>query len=110
MSEIYPVHLPDRFYVPRYSRCGFEIRDRMPWDVALAYVTDGVRFGVQFKDGSIDWLIQPEGNGTLASDYRIAREKLPAGLRIDSRPDEIVLEIWRENSALLTGLRPARGR
>ncbi|HEX6910913.1 MAG TPA: hypothetical protein VF142_10980, partial [Longimicrobium sp.] len=50
------IRLPDRFYLPRTDAQGREVRDVMPWEGAVSYATDGLRVGVQYPDGSIEWL------------------------------------------------------
>lgn len=54
--EIRRIRLPDSFYEPRRTLGGGTVRDVMPYEGAVAYVTDGKRFGVQYEDGSVDWL------------------------------------------------------
>jgi len=55
-AEIHEIRLPDACYAPRRTSGGGEVRDVLPYDGAVAYVTDGKRFGVQYKDGHVDWL------------------------------------------------------
>lgn len=54
--EVRPIRLPDSFYLPRRTIGGGEVRDVMPYVDAVAYVTDGFRYGVHYEDGTIDWL------------------------------------------------------
>ena len=54
--EIRPIRLPEQFYEPRRTLGGGEVRDMMPYEGATAYVTDGFRYGIQYEDGSVDWL------------------------------------------------------
>jgi len=35
-------------YLPRRTLGGGEVRDLMPWEGALRYVTDGIRYGVEY--------------------------------------------------------------
>jgi hypothetical protein len=43
-------------YLPRRTLGGGEVRDLMPWEGALRYVTDGIRYGVEYAGGLVDWL------------------------------------------------------
>jgi hypothetical protein len=58
VGEGTPVRLPDACYMPRKTFQG-EIRDRMPWPGALTYVTDGLRYGVEYESGRVEWLQSP---------------------------------------------------
>src|SRR3712207_6845224 len=98
MLDTLPVRLPDCFYLPRASRFGIEIRDVMPWADAISYVTDGTRFGVEFRDGSLVWLLEPSRGVALADEYRIAAELLPYPIHVEASPREIVRGIFRENA------------
>ena len=98
MSEHRVVRLPDCFYRPRLSRLGLEMRDVMPWPLAIAYVTDGERVGVEFRDGTVEWLLQPRGVGPFAHHFELRRELLPAQLSVPVDACAIMREIWRENA------------
>src|SRR5690606_18794685 len=54
--EIRSIRLPDSFYESRRTLGGGEVRDMMPYEGAVAYVTDGFRYGIQYEDGGVDWL------------------------------------------------------
>ena len=54
--EIHPIRLPDSCYEPRRTLGGGEVRDMMPYEGAVAYVTDGFRYGIQYEDGAVQWL------------------------------------------------------
>lgn len=54
--EIRRIRLPEQFYAPRRTLGGGIVRDAMPIEGALAYVTDGERYGVLYNDWSVDWL------------------------------------------------------
>lgn len=54
--EIRRIRLPEQFYEPRRTLGGGIVRDAMPIEGALAYVTDGERYGVLYNDWSVDWL------------------------------------------------------
>ena len=54
--EVRRIRLPDSFYEPRRTLGGGEVRDMMPYESAIAYVTDGFRYGIQYDDGHVDWL------------------------------------------------------
>lgn len=54
--EVRRIRLPDQFYKPRRTLGGGIVRDAMPYEGALAYVTDGERYGVLYNDWSVDWL------------------------------------------------------
>jgi hypothetical protein len=51
--------LPAEYYEERASRGGETIRDRVPYEGAVRYVTDGKEWGVQYWTGVIDWLAGP---------------------------------------------------
>jgi len=55
-AEIHEIRLPDSFYAPRRTLGGGEVRDVVPYEGAVAYVTDGSRYGIQYEDGHVDWL------------------------------------------------------
>jgi hypothetical protein len=49
--------LPSEHYEARRTIGGGEVRDVMPWEGAVRYVTDdGRRYGVEYLNGSVDWL------------------------------------------------------
>lgn len=50
------IQLPPSFYLPRRTIGGGEVRDVMPYVDAVAYVTDGFRYGLHYEDGTVDWL------------------------------------------------------
>jgi len=54
-AEIHEIRLPDSCYEPRRTLGGGTVRDVMPYQGAVAYVTDGKRFGVLYEDGHVDW-------------------------------------------------------
>lgn len=54
--KIRRIRLPDSFYLPRRSTGGGEVRDVLPYVGAVAYVSDGFRYGLCYEDGTIDWL------------------------------------------------------
>lgn len=56
MPDIQRVRLPERFYLPRQTYSGLIVHDQVPWDGAVSYVTDGMRYGLEMQDGSISWL------------------------------------------------------
>lgn len=55
-QTIRSIQLPPAFYEARQTIGGGEVRDVMPYEGAVAYVTDGERYGVQYDDGVVDWL------------------------------------------------------
>lgn len=61
------IQLPPQFYEPRQTIGGGEVHDVMPYEGAVAYVTDGERYGVQYEGGHVDWLgadpVQAFGEG-----------------------------------------------
>lgn len=59
------VHLPSNLYVSLPIRPGGPLRDVPPWDDATDYVTDGARYGVRFKNGTVLWL---EGSEAVRAD------------------------------------------
>ena len=54
--RIRTLRLPDACYETRTTAGGGQVADVMPYDRATDYVTDGVRYGVRYDDGAIDWL------------------------------------------------------
>lgn len=54
-GQIRPVQLPASFYLPRWDPSGREVRDVLPWPDAAEYVSDGIRYGMRMRDGSIRW-------------------------------------------------------
>jgi hypothetical protein len=104
------IRLPDRFYLPRVDAQGREVRDVMPWDGAVSYATDGARVGVQYPDGSVDWLGDaPDLDGDSLSfeeDFEgVNLDALVAGLHayVDRHP--ILRTVWREDLERLDSLR-----
>jgi hypothetical protein len=69
-SGVRAVRLPPSFYLPRITASGEEVRDVVPWEGAVDYVTDGTRYGVRMKDGVIRW-------------FESAASELAASLRED---------------------------
>jgi len=55
-AEIHEIRLPDACYAPRRTSGGGEVRDVVPYEGAIAYVTDGRRYGIRYEDGHTDWL------------------------------------------------------
>ena len=55
-ADIYEIRLPEACYEPRRTLGGGEVRDVVPYEGAVAYVTDGSRYGIQYEDGHVDWL------------------------------------------------------
>lgn len=90
--------MPDDFYLPRHSRFGQEIRDVMPMDGAITYVTDGARIGVQFRTGRVDWIMEPAGEALDAASYRFRCGALLRELRLQPDPRETISIIWRRNA------------
>jgi hypothetical protein len=43
-------------YEVRTTLGGGQVRDVIPYDGAVDYVTDGERYGIRYDDGSVDWL------------------------------------------------------
>lgn len=66
------IQLPPAFYGTRQTIGGGEVRDVMPYEGAVAYVTDGTQYGVQYTDGHVDWLgsdpVQAFGEGAEVLD------------------------------------------
>lgn len=56
MPEIRRVRLPDHYYLSRTTYSGLIVHDQVPWEEGVAYVTDGTRYGVEMKDGSVLWM------------------------------------------------------
>lgn len=50
------IRLSDNAYEPRATIGGGTIRDRMPYEGATDYVTDGARYGIRYEDGHIEWM------------------------------------------------------
>ncbi len=50
------LHAPDDWYEWRASEGGGEVRDVVPYEGAVRYVTDGKQWGVEYDDGTIDML------------------------------------------------------
>lgn len=50
------IQLPPKFYEPRTTNGGGEVRDVMPYEGATDYVTDGERYGFRFEDGTVEWM------------------------------------------------------
>lgn len=98
MLPLEPVILPAEFYRPRYSRLGCEIHDLMPWSDAITYVTDTIRVGVQFRDGSVRWLLEPQSALPTAESYRLVREDGFDALSDDVDPADLIISVWRENA------------
>lgn len=71
-QTIRSIRLPPAFYEARQTIGGGEVRDVMPYEGAVAYVTDGERYGVQYGDGAVDWLgrdiVQAFGEGAEVVD------------------------------------------
>jgi len=119
------IRLPDRFYLPRVDADGREVRDVMPWEGALSYATDGERLGIQYADGSVEWLgraapaedaepladdgpmVDPaEAARAFADDFEgVNLDALVDGLRsyIDLHP--VLKTVWRDDVESLEALR-----
>lgn len=54
--EVRRIRLPEQFYEPRRTLGGGTVRGGMPYEGAVAYVTDSLRYGIQYDNGHIDWL------------------------------------------------------
>jgi len=49
--------LPTSFYDERTTLGGGSVRDVIPFEGAVRYVTDdGIRYGVEYECGTIDWI------------------------------------------------------
>ena len=121
--SVRPIRLPDRFYLPRPTPDGGEVRDVMPWEGAVSYATDGERLGIQFADGRVVWLGSAQSAGSapvdemdgedpaaalkaFADDFAgVDMEALVEGLRsyIDLHP--VLKTVWREDLQALDQLR-----
>lgn len=56
-TTIRPITLSDNYYEPRRTLGGGEVRDAMPYEGAVEYVTDDAgHWGVRYEDGGVDWL------------------------------------------------------
>jgi hypothetical protein len=105
MPQIRSVRLPDRFYLPRRSYSGQEILDVVPWDGATDYVTDGQRYGVRMKDGTIRWLEQSRVE-QFANDFAgVDLGALVDGLQEYCRRYQVLQNIWKEDLDALQQLR-----
>ena len=108
------IRLPDQFYLPRIDPEGREVRDVMPWDGAVSYATDGARVGVQYPDGSVEWLGDAPDLAQASSfeeDFQdVNLDALVAGLHayVDRHP--ILRTVWREDLERLDSLRGGSGR
>jgi hypothetical protein len=112
------IRLPDRFYLPRFDAQGREVRDVMPWEGAVSYATDGLRVGIQYADGRVEWLgAIPSGDGTeagadgdewasFAEDFAgVNMDALVAGLHAYVERHPILRTVWREDLEVLDSLR-----
>jgi hypothetical protein len=104
MSDVRGVRLPDRFYLPRTTWDGLEVRDVMPWQGAREYVTDGDRYGIRFGDGRVRWL-----GDAWKSQVELFREDfagvdldaLVEGLRGYVQQHKELRALWREDMEAL---------
>jgi hypothetical protein len=55
-TQIRTIRLSENAYEPRRTIGGGTVKDAMPWDGAIDYVTDGEQYGVRYDDGRINWL------------------------------------------------------
>lgn len=103
--EIWRVRLPERFYLPRHTREGGEIRDAVPWDEAADYVTDGERYGVLFRDGRV-WWFTPDRAEQFRRDFEgVDLDALIAGLQQYIRQRSRLESSWSEDIEALERLR-----
>lgn len=103
--EIWRVRLPEQFYLPRRTRDGWEIRDIVPWDEAVDYVTDGERYGILFQDRRI-WWFTPDRTEQFRRDFEgVDLDALIEGLQEYTRHGRELREAWSEDLAALERLR-----
>ena len=105
MSHVRPVRLPDRFYLPRRSYSGQEIFDVVPWEGAVEYVSDGQRYGVLMRDGSIRWLEESRAEQFARDFAGVDLEALVDGLQEYTRRYRILQSVWKEDLDALEQLR-----
>lgn len=99
-----PVRLPDRFYLPRTTWDGLEVRDVMPWQGATGYVTDGDRYGIRFQDGRVRWLGDAWKSQVdlFRDDFAgVDLEALIEGLRGYVQQHQELQALWREDMEAL---------
>ena len=105
------IRLPDRFYLPRIDAQGREVRDVMPWEGAVSYVTDGARVGVAYPDGRVEWLGRAPGPSPgeeqdLVDDFAgVNLDALVAGLHAYVERHPVLRSVWREDLERLDSLR-----
>lgn len=113
------IRLPDRFYLPRTDPAGREVRDVMPWEGAVAYVTDGERVGILYDAERVVWLGEmsdgpalhgragdaPDEAVDLADDFAgVNMDALVDGLREYMERHPILKPLWKDDLARLEGL------
>lgn len=55
-QTIRPIRLTPEAYAYRRTPSGWYVRDLMPWEGAVDYVTDGTLYGVFYEDGIVHWM------------------------------------------------------
>lgn len=103
--EIWRVRLPERFYLPRPTREGGEVRDAVPWEAAADYVTDGERYGVLFHDGRV-WWFETGREERFRRDFEgVDLDALVEGLHEYARQRRGLESAWSEDMEALERVR-----
>lgn len=103
-GRVRPVRLPDAFYLPRLDESGREVRDKLPWSDAEDYVSDGIRYGLRLRNGSIRWFEEAPRQlmDRLREDFEdVDLQGIVAGLKeYIARRDPLPLDLAEEVAAL----------
>lgn len=103
-GRVRPVRLPAAFYLPRLDESGREVRDKLPWSDAEDYVSDGIRYGMRLRNGSIRWFEEAPRQlmDRLREDFEdVDLQGIVEGLKeYIARRDPLPLDLAEEVAAL----------